>query len=229
MAGTLPKSPGMSYWDMYRLIVINRIQMFKDVFTPELILGICWEETFFNNVKQTVGTAVGFGQTEPSNFWILESVGARANGYFVSGLPRRQTLKKGKDEITILLGSLSDEQSVQVVSGFLCHLYLDAKRDVSSALQNYAGMSFSRKIAGEVARKEITAADAVKIDPLGVAGRQAKIDGWRRCEDILLRQLPAVGDGRPKIREALAASRGFPKEDAAWNKILFPEPDTFWG
>jgi hypothetical protein len=111
---------------MYRLIVINRIQMFKDVFTPELILGICWEETFFNNVKQTVGTAVGFGQTEPSNFWILESADARANGYFVSGLPRRQTLKKGKDEITILLGSLSDEQSVQVVSGFLCHLYLEA-------------------------------------------------------------------------------------------------------
>jgi hypothetical protein len=228
MANSLPKSPGESYLDMLNLIVSKRVSMFAEVFTAELILGICWEETFFNNISQTTGTAVGFGQTEPSNFWMLETANARANGYFVPGLPHRQTIKKGKSQITTLLGSLTDEQSVQVISAWLCHLYLNAKRDVSATLKNYAGMSFSQQIAEKLAKGEITQEESKKLDPLGVVGRQQKIDGWRGCETILLHQLPGTGDRRPKIRDALTASRGFPKDDPSWNAVLFPEPDSFW-
>jgi hypothetical protein len=34
--------------------------------TDELMMAICWEESFFNNIRQDGGTAIGFGQMEPS-------------------------------------------------------------------------------------------------------------------------------------------------------------------
>jgi len=36
------------------------------VFPKELILAICWEESFFQNISQLGGPAVGYGQLEVS-------------------------------------------------------------------------------------------------------------------------------------------------------------------
>lgn len=225
----LPKQPGLSYQDMYRLILFNRVQMLKEVFTIELLVAICWEETLFNNIKQDPGTAVGFGQTEPSEFWTLETNDARAKGYHVPALPRRYKVKTTGSEVVTLAGKLSDEQSIQVMSASLCHLYLNLNRSLQAALEGYGGVRFSKNIDQLVQQKKLTAEKAKKIDPLGVAGRLEKIQGWRKCERILLHELPHTpGDGRPVIRQALHASRAFPKNDATWNKILFPEDDKDW-
>jgi hypothetical protein len=61
----LPQQPGTDITTMDSLITFNNMADHPDV-TGELIMAICWEESFFNNVKQQGGTAIGFGQMEPS-------------------------------------------------------------------------------------------------------------------------------------------------------------------
>jgi hypothetical protein len=61
----LPRWPGNDITTMDSLITFNNMADHPDV-TGELIMAICWEESFFNNVKQQGGTAIGFGQMEPS-------------------------------------------------------------------------------------------------------------------------------------------------------------------
>lgn len=225
----LPNKPGQSYLGMYHLIASNRVQMYKEVFSPELIIGICWEETFFNNIKQEVGTGVGFGQTEPAEFWKLENDVARARGYYVSGLPRRNTIiASDGSKIVSLAGALDDGQAILVLTALMVQLYIDLKFSSRAVLEGLAGVAFSRKIAKEVAEGKMTVAAAKSIDPLGVSGRLGKITGWLSCENILLNQLPDNADTRPKIREALAASRGFPRTDPEWNRILFGTDEKVW-
>jgi hypothetical protein len=62
----LPKWPGTDITTMDSLITLNNIADHSAV-TGELIMAICWEETFFNNVRQERGTAIGFGQMEPAD------------------------------------------------------------------------------------------------------------------------------------------------------------------
>jgi len=209
---------------MYQLVEDNRLPLLADVFTTELILGICWEETFFNNVKQTSGSAVGFGQSEPSEFWKLETANARAKGFFVAHLPRRQ---KVGNNATHLLGDLTDEQSIQVTSAMLCQLYFDLSPHRDTVLQAFAGVGFSRNLAMKVSKGEITEDAADKIDPLKVAGRLDKIQGWQNCEQSLL-ALQDDSDKRPRILDALSQSRQFLKNDPDWYAILFPEKDEEW-
>jgi len=217
----LPDKPGQSYLGKYHLIVTNRVQMYKEVFSPELIIGICWEETFFNNIKQEDGTGVGFGQTEPAEFWKLEKDIARARGYYVPGLPRRNTITASDgSKIVSLAGTLDDSHAILVLTALMVQLYIDLKFSSRAVLEGLAGVAFSRKIAKEVAEGKRTAAAAKSINPLGVSGRLGKITGWLGCENILLHQLPDNADTRPKIREALDASRGFPRTDPEWNRIL---------
>jgi hypothetical protein len=45
------------------------------IFSDELYLAIFWEESFFNNRKQQGGSAVGFGQIEPAEFYQLKKYG----------------------------------------------------------------------------------------------------------------------------------------------------------
>jgi hypothetical protein len=218
----LPKSPGKSYIDMYSLITYKRIHLLEDVFTDELIVGICWEETYFNNIKQDKGTAMGFGQVEPSDFWSLKTEDAQRNGYFVPDLPEARKLGPG---IIVSERPLTDEQSVQVVSATLCHRFFALSAHPQAVLESYAGLPFSRKLAKQVKDKLITPEDAKKIDPLGPEERLQKIKGWQACEKILL-DLPNGGDPRPQIRAALKAARTYP-DGEAWDKILFPGPIEF--
>src|SRR6187401_1229856 len=103
----IPKVPGMSFIGMFTLLEQWRVPLLKPVFSTELLLAICWEESLFNNVKQDGdGTAVGFGQTEPSEFWKLRSSAAKDRGYFINNLPRAN----GK----ILTRQLTQFESVRV-------------------------------------------------------------------------------------------------------------------
>jgi Transglycosylase SLT domain len=61
----LPQWPGTDVTTMDSLITFNNMADHPAV-TGELIMAICWEETFFNNVKQDGGSALGFGQMEPA-------------------------------------------------------------------------------------------------------------------------------------------------------------------
>src|SRR5690348_4811983 len=67
--GSTQVPPGMSYYGMLALIRAVRYPQLPATFTNELFVSLFWEETFFNNMRQTgAGTAVGFGQVEPSEF-----------------------------------------------------------------------------------------------------------------------------------------------------------------
>jgi hypothetical protein len=218
----IPKVPGMSFIGMVTLLEQWRVPLLKPVFSTELLLAIAWEETLFNNVKQDGGgTAVGFGQMEPSEFWKLRTSAAKDRGYFINNLPRAN----GK----ILTRQLTQFESVRVQSAMLCQLYIDLKNNAQAALEAYAGVPFSRELAAKVAKGLVSKADADKIDPphLKVAGRLAKIAGWRQCERILQHELPDT-DPREKIKEALNASREFGGLESLFDPILFPEGDEFW-
>ncbi|MHA7777828.1 hypothetical protein [Roseibium sp. M-1] len=109
--------PGKSYDEMKALIIKNHGIPY--VFSWELLIAICWEESLFNNREQQGGSAWGFGQVEPSEFYKFETEEAKQRGYYVANLPRR--IKSGNS--TKLLGQLTDDQSVQVVSAALRHNY----------------------------------------------------------------------------------------------------------
>ena len=53
----LPQWPGTDVTTMDSLITFNNMADHPAV-TGELIMAICWEETFFNNVKQDGGSAL---------------------------------------------------------------------------------------------------------------------------------------------------------------------------
>ena len=54
----LPKWPGTDITTMDGLLTFNN-QPDHPAVTDELMMAICWEETFFNNVRQDGGTAIG--------------------------------------------------------------------------------------------------------------------------------------------------------------------------
>src|SRR5215471_14871554 len=90
----LSKLPGKSVTEMHWLISSQRVMKSNSLFSDFLLMAICWEETFFNNIFQEEGgTGVGFGQVEPAEFGNFESETAMKNGYFVLGLPTRLITK----------------------------------------------------------------------------------------------------------------------------------------
>jgi hypothetical protein len=66
--------PSMSVERFWRL-VDNYNQPIVAGLTDELILAICWEETFFTNKAQVGGSAIGFGQTEPAELNRMNQAG----------------------------------------------------------------------------------------------------------------------------------------------------------
>jgi hypothetical protein len=100
---------------MDRLISFNNAADHPDV-TDELIMAICWEETFFNNVKQDGGTAIGFGQMEP------------------------RELKKVRPDLTEADVLGNHDTSIEAMSNMLDALFKRLGR--SSGLKGYAGFWF---------------------------------------------------------------------------------------
>jgi hypothetical protein len=225
------KSPGKSFIQMYKLICEHRVNRLKEIFTDELLLAICWEETFFNNVYQRGGgTAIGFGQTEPGEFPKLKSDEAIQKGYYVQGLPDPVYTRNSKGKVIKAASPrpLTDRESIQAQSAMLCHLYLRGlnRRD---ALEAYGGVPWSWAIEQQVKTGAMTRQDALKIDPLGPYQRIRLIDGWVACEKKLIAEYAfEYVESRKTVREALLLAKQYPVGSSTWEQILFPEPEGSW-
>jgi hypothetical protein len=238
-----PTYPDRSYQYMYKLIDQNRVQPLQDLFTDFLIMAICWEETMFRNIKQEHGgTGVGFGQTEPAEFSKLDGGPNRdkpdidkKNPHYALAKKYNYNLPKLPDRNgpNLAGGSLSEEQSIQVISSMLCHGYYNNGQSRQAALYTYAGVYSSRKVAQKLAKGEITAEKAKKMDPLGEAARIQIVRGWEKCEAELTKienQYTAdkTIDRRPLILQALYNARTYPMSDPQYALRLFPEGDSVW-
>jgi hypothetical protein len=66
--------PGTDVATMSDLIFENNNSSSSFV-TDHLVMAICWEESYFTNAKQQKGSAIGFGQMEPSELDRLNGTG----------------------------------------------------------------------------------------------------------------------------------------------------------
>ena len=98
------------------------------VFPKELILAICWEESFFQNISQLGGPAVGYGQLEVSGRRI-------ANQHF-TGNPGA-----GEGVFSRAAILASRETSMRAISHCLAALYERLHQSQTAALNAYAGVS----------------------------------------------------------------------------------------
>lgn len=96
-------------------------------FSKELILAICWEETFFQNIAQPGGPAVGYGQ--------LESSGRRIANQHLTGDP---AAGEGAFSRSGILGS--PQLSISAISHCLAGLFERLGFSKSAALNGYAGV-----------------------------------------------------------------------------------------
>jgi hypothetical protein len=228
--------PGKSYEEMWELIYANLPA--NSPFSLELVMAIAWEESLFNNQEQVGGTAWGFGQVEPAEYYKLQGAGA---AYPVTGLPPVRTyevevknsegklikIKKGR-----LSGVLTDQQSIQVEISCLMHGYR-ALGSKHAALRAYAGVGY----AGSDVPSRLS--DAGK--------RIAIIEGWLACEMHLQRKyvppplpkgakpskygdpskLPTFSDHFPTfVKEGLAKAKPFKINDPVIDDVLFPKNYT---
>ncbi len=213
------KLPGMSYEDMRELIRRSR-KPATNMFSIELLTAIFWEESLFNNIKQEGGSAWGFGQVEPAEYYKVECPrpGARSPGdprtnkpcelgYEVSGIPPRQKM----GTTTVLLGELTPEQSVQISSGLLRHL-LEATRSKQNALYAYAGVGYR---GTDVPAHLDSAAKRIKI-----------VNDWLACATHL-QGTPNVDEDWPTfIKRGLMKARPFNLDDREFTDKLFPGYST---
>ncbi|MGH9820919.1 MAG: hypothetical protein ACRD43_12175, partial [Pyrinomonadaceae bacterium] len=137
----LPTTPGKSYAYMVGLLNQYFSIMAPTPMTSYTMLAIFWEETMFNNIAQIdAGTGVGFGQTEPFEFYRFDAKGtlsalAKKGNYLVDGLPRRN----GKT----LLGTLNDNQAVQVACALVRDLFERGIKTKQSIMNAYGGVGFT--------------------------------------------------------------------------------------
>lgn len=197
----MPKLPGKSYDEMKTLIAKNHGVPY--VFSWELLIAICWEESFFNNKEQEKGSAWGFGQVEPSEYYKFETEEAKQHGYYVANLPPR--LKTGKG--TKLMGKLTDDQSVQVVSAALRYNHRARNYNKQEALKVYGGYYYQGKSG-------LTQAERAQI-----------IKGWQECEQHL--QFFHQGYDPDEIIKGLHMARNFKDAESSFRPILFPLGDDY--
>ena len=101
--------------------------------TDQLLLAIFWEESLFNNIKQIGGTAIGFGQMEPTEL-------KRMNG-------------AGDIQIDVSRILADPAASVDATAQMLDALVW--KLGKSEALRGYAGYYFQKDAAFR-ARRQLT-------------------------------------------------------------------------
>ncbi|MEP7076994.1 MAG: hypothetical protein ABI878_14405 [Acidobacteriota bacterium] len=195
----LPTTPGKSYAFMVGLLNQYFSIMAPTPMTAYTMLAIFWEETMFNNIAQAEsGTGVGFGQTEPFEFYRFDAKGslsalAKKGNYLVDGLPRRN----GK----VLLGMLDDGQAVQVACALVRDLFERGIKSKQSIMNAYGGVGF-------------TGPQPARFDAAG--GRESVISGILNCEKALMAATTA-----DEVLNALKIARPFNQDDV-FKKILFP-------
>jgi hypothetical protein len=205
--------PGKSFMEMLELILAHQRRP-NDPFSPQLLMAIFWEEGFFTNKKQQKGTAIGFGQVEPSELPKLTTQRARDFGYEVPG-------------VSAATRQLSDALAVTVPSCMLLHAFHAStaptrEGKVTSALHAYGGVGYQGK-------SSLTREDRLRL-----------IGGWLACEREL-KKLPFsvyrivnypgnLSDLEDKFMDALALARGFSRNYAfsqsprvLFRDLLFPK------
>ncbi|MBL8230083.1 MAG: hypothetical protein JNL98_16460 [Bryobacterales bacterium] len=176
--------------------------------------GDLWEETLFNNIMQIgAGSAVGFGQSEPAEFYKISARGlnsktplvkqyatqAQQKGYLVHGLPP----VNGRYSA----GPLTDEQAVQAPMALIRTMF-EQGRSKMGILGGYAGVGF----VGE------------QPEHLKGTGRQKIISDWLKCEAKLIGAIQARDSY--EIFEALRKARPFTQNELFWS-ILFPNEPSY--
>jgi hypothetical protein len=96
-------------------------------FSKELILAICWEESFFQNIAQFGGPAVGYGQ--------LEVDGRRIANQHLTG-----NLAAGEGVFNRGAILAARETSISAISHSLAGLFERLGNSQSAALNGYAGV-----------------------------------------------------------------------------------------
>lgn len=208
----IPKLPGKSFADMYELTYLGN--KYKDDFSDRLLLAIFWEETCFNNIHQTgKGTAVGFGQVEPSEFWKLKSYGL--------GLPPTRKvvtkyMENGKEVTvteTIATSVPTEGQSVQATASIL-HCMRRQFSSQQACLESYAGLSYAKEIEAKNKVIKPSSAERLKI-----------IENRKACEKDLenIKPFQTYGPAEQEIiLKALNKARPFELVREEFRKVLFP-------
>jgi len=109
------------------LFLVNQFHNQLQVCSKELILAICWEESFFQNIQQVGGPAVGYGQ--------LERDGRRIANQHLTGNPAN--FSEGAFTAPAILSS--QQTSIRAVSHCLAGLFASLGSQ-AAALNGYAGV-----------------------------------------------------------------------------------------
>jgi hypothetical protein len=217
-----PDLPGRSFGYMWHLLGLNFQVLGPTPVSTELMLAIFWEESFFNNVFQAgAGTAVGFGQTEPYEFYRFDANGltspnpgiaaaakyAKAKGYLVYGLPPVIHLGKKRARLS---APVDDYTSVRIACAMVRDLYERGQRSKQAIAKGYGSVGY-----------------AGSDQPAHLAepgGREKVVGGWFACEDALKREhARSSGAMDPdKVMAALKLAKDF-NRDEEFRAILFAE------
>lgn len=203
--------PGRSYAYMSHLVSMNFQIWTPTPISRELLLAIFWEETLFNNIFQTgSGTAVGFGQTEPQEFFRFDpnhpdSGFAKKFNYLMPELPPRVPTSPGSKRVKITT-ALDDFTSVKVACAFVRDLFERGVKSKQSILNAYAGVGFTGPQPAHLQGN----------------GRSRIVQGWLECERLLQQTQPHE---TAKILAALQKAKPFPNTPAFTN-VLFPARES---
>jgi len=197
-------SPGKSFVKMFDLLYVYNKYAWRQ-FSDRLMIAICWEETLFNNVYQAgPNTAVGFGQTEPSEFGRFRE--------FALTPPPTKKIPWGKGTKTIATRPLLEAEAIQAMSVLLASIY-NAKGSVETCLRSYAGYYW--------------ALEHPELTPNLPANKRLQIiQRWRNCEAALKSVKPYLKPTRAEedvIIKALQMARPF--EANVFRARLFPPGD----
>ncbi|MEY4562955.1 MAG: hypothetical protein RLZZ618_2232 [Pseudomonadota bacterium] len=96
-------------------------------FSPALIMAICWEESFFQNMRQVGGPAVGHGQLEVS-------------GRIIANQHLQGKLNVGEGPFNPNAIENNRDVSIRAISHCLAGLYERLSHSVNRALDGYAGV-----------------------------------------------------------------------------------------
>jgi len=121
----MPSLPDYTFQEMTSLAYANNTAMWQ-VFTDELVIAICWEESQFNNIQQVKGSAVGLGQVEPKELPKLRQYGVYLDAKAILNDPAN---------------------AIEAVSYMLMHGYVTqtaAPKSRREALKRYAGYYYDR-------------------------------------------------------------------------------------
>jgi hypothetical protein len=191
---------------MFDLIYSNNLA--RKHFSDRFLIAIFWEESLFNNVFQGgKGTAVGFGQVEPSEFSKLKTYGL--------GLPpvREERVKVGNNEYKKVhsTAALTDQQAVQASAAVLDYVCKIKSRE--TALRSYGGYYWAK----DNPSAKPTADERLQI-----------IANWEKCEKALADVKPFKQPTRAEedaIMDALQLARGFRQRREEFRPKLFPPGD----